>query len=604
MNNKFLFLTIILLLFTKVCTAQVQKQKTVQVGTINNSINASAALQIDGVDRGFLPPRMNTESRNAIVNPSPGLTIYNTDISCIEWFSGIAWSNGCGISITSGGSAVVLDYVCNTASTGILNSGIVASNVSQTITANVKSVGTYNIKVTNNGLTFSGSGTFAGTGLQNIVLVATGTPSTSGSIPFTLTTVPNCTFSRDVLDISTGGTAKVNSYKAILGCSIGATSELGGNVNGVTQAGLNKTLVKNGSIPSDTNFTIIANVTQTGTYNISTDLVNGVVFNASGVFSSIGDVNVVLTPSGTPINSGNFKWSINTTPSIKALGSVLTTNAPTGSTYVNHYNGIINGVSVDGTLPTYTSGEVFSNNLICASKPISAQSCNGVTSVTGASGKVYPTVNINGQCWLQYNLDEIPSEYSNFTPTSWIKPTTILKSNDGYWGYRNSVSDGSAGWGVSEIAVNYGLLYMWCAAMNGTISERSQGTCPSGFHVPSDCEFQFLEHGLGMELVNQPLKAPDRDNVISVGIKLVSTTSLSGFTYTNNSGFSGLYAGYNWPSEAPAFKFGSLTLQTSTGSVSNSTGFRENRRLFNNQRYSQHDSWPTTTSVSLRCLKD
>jgi hypothetical protein len=73
----------------------------------------------------------------------------------------------------------------------------IGAGVTQTITADVTTVGTYSISTTNaNGVTFTGSGTFAGIGAQNIVLTASGTPTAAGSNTFTLNTTPNCSFSR------------------------------------------------------------------------------------------------------------------------------------------------------------------------------------------------------------------------------------------------------------------------------------------------------------------------------------------------------------------------------------------------------------------------
>jgi hypothetical protein len=43
-----------------------------------------------------------------------------------------------------------------------------------------------------------------------------------------------------------------------------------------------------------------------GNYAISTQTVDGVVFYATGEFTTLGDQNVTLTASGTPTNVGNF----------------------------------------------------------------------------------------------------------------------------------------------------------------------------------------------------------------------------------------------------------------------------------------------------------
>jgi uncharacterized protein (TIGR02145 family) len=81
--------------------------------------------------------------------------------------------------------------------------GTAVTGVTQTITATVTSVGTYSISTTANGVTFTGSGTFVGTGNQNVVLNATGTPTLAPAFPhtftYTLNTTPNCNFTRIVL---------------------------------------------------------------------------------------------------------------------------------------------------------------------------------------------------------------------------------------------------------------------------------------------------------------------------------------------------------------------------------------------------------------------
>ena len=97
---------------------------------------------------------------------------------------------------SSNGTALVSAYTCSTASTGTMSAGVAVSGVTQTITATVVTVGTYAISTTANGVTFAARGNFAGTGDQNIVLTATGTPTFPGSHSFTLNTTPNCSFSR------------------------------------------------------------------------------------------------------------------------------------------------------------------------------------------------------------------------------------------------------------------------------------------------------------------------------------------------------------------------------------------------------------------------
>jgi hypothetical protein len=125
--------------------------------------------------------------------------------------------------------------------------------------------------------------------------------------------------------------------------------------------------------------------------------------------------NTTLKCLVTYIN-GSFSCSYNA-PAQKAP------TAPVGSTYTAHYNGITSGASINNTLSTYNSGEKFSDNTTCATKEISAQGCGGLSTVTGASGRVYNLVNINGQCWFKENLNEVPSNFRSYTPTSWLNTT-------------------------------------------------------------------------------------------------------------------------------------------------------------------------------------
>jgi hypothetical protein len=53
--------------------------------------DASAAFQIDGTTRGFLPPRMTTAQVNAIATPAEGLVVFNTTISHLCVYQAGVW---------------------------------------------------------------------------------------------------------------------------------------------------------------------------------------------------------------------------------------------------------------------------------------------------------------------------------------------------------------------------------------------------------------------------------------------------------------------------------------------------------------------------------
>jgi len=45
----------------------------------------SAMLEVESATRGFLPPRMTTDQRDAISLPAEGLMIYNVDLKCMQF---------------------------------------------------------------------------------------------------------------------------------------------------------------------------------------------------------------------------------------------------------------------------------------------------------------------------------------------------------------------------------------------------------------------------------------------------------------------------------------------------------------------------------------
>jgi len=68
----------------------------VAVNTDGSSPDGSAMLEVKSTDKGFLPPRLSSAQRDAISSPAEGLTIYNTDAECIQFFNGTLWYDACG----------------------------------------------------------------------------------------------------------------------------------------------------------------------------------------------------------------------------------------------------------------------------------------------------------------------------------------------------------------------------------------------------------------------------------------------------------------------------------------------------------------------------
>jgi len=181
-----------------------------------------------------------------------------------------------------------------------------------------------------------------------------------------------------------------------------------------------------------------------------------------------------------------------------------------------------------------TSTGIIPDNATCASATISATPCTAGEIASGINGGslgnkyangangTYSVVEIGGQCWMQEGIDVNPTE----------SPTWVNSSDVGWYGYYND----------NYQAAGEGTLLQWSAAMNGATTERAQGVCPTDWHIPSDCEWMYLENSLGMTIAEQ--QGTGWRNSGTVGSKL-STLTANG---TNSSGFTALLAGYRWAS--------------------------------------------------------
>jgi hypothetical protein len=114
--------------------------------------------------------------------------------------------------LTSNGTAIVSSYTCPTISVGTMTAGVGVFGVTQTISANVTTPGTYNISTRANGVTFAGTGTFSGTGNQNLLLTASGMPIVAETTTFNLNLSASCPFNRTTASFVCGTTTVTFIY--------------------------------------------------------------------------------------------------------------------------------------------------------------------------------------------------------------------------------------------------------------------------------------------------------------------------------------------------------------------------------------------------------
>jgi uncharacterized protein (TIGR02145 family) len=152
---------------------------------------------------------------------------------------------------------------------------------------------------------------------------------------------------------------------------------------------------------------------------------------------------------------------------------------------------IIPGISAananNSTIPTSGLGAVvLPGNNTCADQFISVVGCNGQTSLT-YDGRTYDLVEIGGQCWFADNLATDQYRNGDAIPTGLDNATWSTTTSGAYSIYNNDPANDAT----------YGKLYNWFTTAD------SRGLCPAGWHVPTDCEWMYLEGSLGMSSEDQ-----------------------------------------------------------------------------------------------------
>jgi hypothetical protein len=217
--------------------------------------------------------------------------VFYDSTQCTFSITTIAGVGAAAYSLSGSGSTCI-----NASFQGTYTAGV-ATNASNTMTVevNVTTVGTYSITSTAGGITFSKSGVFAATGIQTVVLTASGTPSAAGTVTFPVV-AGSSTCSKD-LTVNSGSSAGVYTLVGNGSACSGAFSVQGTYTQGTALTAANTVTVQ-------------VNVTTVGSYSLTTNTANGVSFSASGTFSVTGLQTVVMAGTGTPVASGSIAYTV------------------------------------------------------------------------------------------------------------------------------------------------------------------------------------------------------------------------------------------------------------------------------------------------------
>lgn len=228
------------------------------------------------------------------------------------------------------------------------------------------------------------------------------------------------------------------------------------------------------------------------------------------------------------------------------------------------------------TTPCSTVNGATINDDISTTKGIEYNWTGATTSGMANTSTTRALVEINGQCWMRTNM------------------ANDATAGSGFQGYYNNTSAGTG---------DDGKLYAWSRAMNGSSTERDRGICPTGWHVPSDCEWIYLEASLGMNAAQQD--DTGLRNSCKVGDKLSNE-----MVYGNNSsGFSALFAGQRISDITGTFRFVDQNFAGYfwTSSTLNTSG--RYRRLMGSLLGGaaggvERRAGSKTIAYSVRCIKD
>lgn len=227
----------------------------------------------------------------------------------------------------------------------------------------------------------------------------------------------------------------------------------------------------------------------------------------------------ITSDGGATVTSRGVCWNTTGTPTV--YNSKTTDGSGTG-TFTSSLTGLTAGTTyyvrayaTNSVGPSYGEEKQF------------ITTGGSLTFTDSRDGHVYKYVSIGSQDWMAENLAYLPS----VSPSSTGSDTSPYYYVYGYEG--SSVSAAKA----TPNYANYGVLYN---------SSATNGSCPSGWHLPSDEEWKSLERYLGMSESDA-----NSDNLRSSGLvggKLKESGTVHWLNpnvgANNSSGFTALPGGY------------------------------------------------------------
>ena len=208
--------------------------------------------------------------------------------------------------------------------------------------------------------------------------------------------------------------------------------------------------------------------------------------SVNNVSNSSADIKGIISfDGGADVTERGFCYA--TTPNPTTDDSKVMMGNGTGE-FMTTVGGLVPGtLYYVRAFATNSEGTAYGNSVMVMPGNRDSQPCEGTPTMQDADGNVYNTVQIGDQCWMKENL-----RVTKYADNTAIAIADTLGSET--VAFRYAPNNDAAN--VAE----YGYLYNWAAVMNGEESSNVnpnpvQGVCPTGWHVPSDNEFnKMLEY--------------------------------------------------------------------------------------------------------------
>ena len=255
---------------------------------------------------------------------------------------------------------------------------------------------------------------------------------------------------------------------------------------------------------------------------LTTTAITGITMTAA---ASGGNITA---DGGGAVTARGVCWS--TTP-IPDINDPLTINGAGIGAFTSALTGLADGTNYYvRAYATNSAGTAYGNQQVFTTLHLTG-------TLSDNDGNTYQTVKIGSQWWMAENL--ATTKYNTNAPITnvttnagWIAENGTFGHNGAYCWYNND---------AATYKHLYGAMYNWYAVNSGNL-------CPTGWHVPTDAEYQTLEVFLGMALGTNPGQVGAfEDRGTDQGTQMKNTTGWAiGENGTNTSGFSALPGGYRF----------------------------------------------------------